>query len=400
VDLKFTADEIKFRDEVRRFIDENFDDELRAAMEKTRTGYIDKHLHIRWQKRLAAKGWMVPNWPVEFGGTGWTPVQKYIFEQEMSQANTPIVVPFGPKMLAPVIMRFGTPEQKKKYLPDIVQSNVWWCQGYSEPGAGSDLAGLQMRAEDRGDHYLCNGSKIWTSEAQYADMIFCLVRTEKTERRQDGISFLLIDMKSPGIKVDPIITIDEPVAGHQEVNQVFFDDVKVPKENLVGEEGRGWTCAKYLLEFERGNAYSGGLKRWLKQVKDIAKLERSDGEALIHDDDFAQKLAQAEIEIMTMEMTELRVLSAFSAGQNVGAVSSLLKTRGTELQQLVSELAVTAIGYYMVPFRAHVPGSNDAPIGPGYEGLAPRYLNMRKTSIYAGSNEIQRNIMAKAILGL
>ncbi|MCW5730968.1 MAG: acyl-CoA dehydrogenase family protein [Alphaproteobacteria bacterium] len=402
MDLKFSAEELRFRDEVRRFIDDNFDTELRAAMARTRTGYIDKHLHVRWQKRLAAKGWLAPNWPVEYGGPGWTPVQKYIFEQEMSSAGTPIVVPFGPKMLAPVIMKFGTEAQKKKYLPDILESNVWWCQGYSEPGAGSDLASLQMRAEDKGDHFLCNGSKIWTSEAQFADMIFCLVRTAKTERKWEGISFLLIDMKSPGVKVDPIITIDEPSLGHQEVNQVFFDDVKVPKENLVGELNKGWTCAKYLLEFERGNAYSGGLKRWLRQVREIARAERSsDGMALIEDHDFAQRLAQTEIEIMAMEMTELRVLSSFAAGQNVGAVSSLLKCRGTELQQSVTELAVDAIGHYMAPFRPLVSGVNEEPLGPDYaDGLAPRYLNMRKTSIYAGSNEIQRNIMAKAILGL
>ena len=401
MDLKFSPEEVAFRDEVRRFIDENFDAELRTAMERTRTGYIAKDLHIRWQKRLHTKGWMAPNWPVEHGGAGWSPVQKYIFEQEMFQAGTPIVVPFGPKMLAPVIMQFGTPEQKKKYLPDILASQTWWCQGYSEPGAGSDLASVQMRADDKGDHFFFFFFKMWTSEAQYADMIFCLVRTEKAARRQDGISFLLIDMKSPGVKVDPIITIDEPALGHQEVNQVFFDDVKVPKENLVGEIGKGWTCAKYLLEFERGNAYSGGLTRWLKQVRHIASVERSDGMSLLADQDFSAKLAQTEIEVMAMEMTELRVLSSFKAGQNVGAVSSLLKCRGTELQQAVSELAVDAIGYYMVPFQALNPGANEPPPGPEYaDGLAPRYLNMRKTSIFAGSNEIQRNIMAKAILGL
>ncbi len=401
MDLAFTAEETAFRDEVRAFINEAYDDEMRAAMAKTRTGYVAKHLHIRWQERLNAKGWLAPNWPVEFGGPGWSHAQRYIYEQEMAAAGAPMVVPFGPRMLAPVIMKFGTPEQKAKYLPDILNSRVWWCQGYSEPGAGSDLASLQMKAEDKGDHFLCNGSKIWTSEAQHADMIFCLVRTAQSKKPQEGISFLLIDMKSPGVTVAPIVTVDEPSAHMQEVNQVFFDDVKVPKENLVGELNQGWTCAKYLLEFERGNAYSGHLKRSLKHVRRMAAAEAAHGRPLIEDADFAQRLAQAEIEIMAQEMTELRVLGQFSSGQNVGAFSSLLKTRGTELQQLVTELAADAIGYYALPFQALLEGGNEPGIGPDYaNGPAQRYLNMRKVTIFAGSNEIQRNIMSKLILGL
>ena len=402
MNLNYTPEEIAFRDEVRRFIDENFDAEMRAAMAKTRTGYIAKHLHIRWQKKLNEKGWLAPNWPQEYGGTGWTPVQRYIYDQEMSGAGAPIVVPFGPKMLAPVIMKFGTEAQKKKYLPDILASNTWWCQGYSEPGAGSDLASLQMKCEDKGDHFLCNGSKIWTSEAQYADMIFCLVRTAQTKKPQEGISFILIDMKSPGVTVAPIVTIDEPSEGMQEVNQVFFDDVKVPKENLVGELNQGWTCAKYLLEFERGNAYSGSLKRHLAQVRRMARAEsRGGGAPLIQDPEFAARLAQAEIEIMGLEMTELRILGQVKGGQNIGAASSILKTRGTELQQLVTELAADAIGYYAAPFTPLIEGANEPGIGPDYaDGVAARYLNMRKVTIFAGSNEIQRNIMSKLILGL
>lgn len=401
MDLNFTAEELAFRDEVRRFIEQNFDSEMRAAMGRTRTGYIAKHLHIRWQKALNEKGWLAPNWPVEYGGPGWSPTQRYIYEQEMSSAGAPIVVPFGPRMLAPVIMKFGTEAQKKKYLPDILASNTWWCQGYSEPGAGSDLASLQMKAEDKGDHFLCNGSKIWTSEAQHADMIFCLVRTAQTKKPQEGISFLLIDMKSPGVTVAPIVTIDEASEGMQEVNQVFFDDVKVPKENLVGEMNQGWTCAKYLLEFERGNAYSGHLKRHLAHLRKIAKAEQAHGAPLSEDPDFAAKLAQAEMDIMAMEMLELRVLGGTKSGQNLGAASSMLKTRGTELQQLVTELSAEAVGYYASPFTPLIEGANEPTIGPDYaDGAAPRYLNMRKVTIYAGSNEIQRNIMSKLILGL
>lgn len=401
MDLNFTAEELKFRDEVRAFIKANFDTEMQAAMARTRTGYIAKHLHIRWQKALNEKGWLAPNWPVEYGGPGWTPTQRYIYEQEMSAGGAPITVPFGPRMLAPVIMKFGTDAQKKKYLPDILASNTWWCQGYSEPGSGSDLASLQMKAEDKGDHFLCNGSKIWTSEAQHADMIFCLVRTAQGKKPQEGISFLLIDMKSPGVTVTPIITIDESTTGMQEVNQVFFDDVKVPKENLVGELNQGWTCAKYLLEFERGNAYSGHLKRHLQHLKKIAKAEQKDGRPLAADPDFAAKLADAEMAIMAMEMLELRVLGGTKSGQNLGAASSMLKTRGTELQQLVTDLSAEAIGYYAAPYTPLFEGSNEPVIGPDYsDGVAARYLNMRKVTIYAGSNEIQRNIMSKLILGL
>ena len=401
MDLSFTADDIAFRDQVRGFIAEAFDDELRQAVADSRNGYLPRELQLRWQQRLADRGWLAPNWPVEYGGTGWTATQKYIYEAEMAAAGAPGVIAFGLRMCAPVIMRFGTEAQKQKYLPDMLANKTWWCQGYSEPGAGSDLAAPQMKAEDKGDHYLCNGSKLWTSAAQHADMIFCLVRTAKMEKRQDGISFLLIDMQSPGVSVEPIVTADMAADGLQEVNQVFFDDVVVPKENLVGEENKGWACAKYLLEFERGNAYSGRLRHGLDKVRRIAEVERAEGGAVGDDPAFAAKLADTEIAITAMQFTELRILSRLASGENMGPESSLLKCRGTELQQAVGALALEAAGTHAMPFAPHQPGANLEPIGPAYAGaIAPRHLNLCKVSIYAGSNEIQRTVMAKRILGL
>ncbi|GGD15928.1 acyl-CoA dehydrogenase family protein [Pyruvatibacter mobilis] len=402
MDLSFSKEDLAFRDEVRAFIEENFTDDLRRKMARTKNGYLDKEDHITWQKRLHAKGWAAPHWPTEYGGPGFTHSQHFIYDREMSAAGVPLTVPFGITMVAPVIMKFGSEEQKKKYLPDILASNVWWCQGYSEPGAGSDLASLQMKAEDKGDHYLCNGSKIWTTQAQHADMIFCLVRTAKMEKRQDGISFLLIDMKTPGIKVEPLVTLDGPAEGKQEINQVFFEDVKVPKENLIGEENKGWTYAKYLLEFERGNSYSPGLMRSLGKVRKIAADTIVDGEPLAAQPEFQAKINDVETQVRAMEYTELRIFSALSNGQNVGPESSMLKCRGTELQQAISELALEGIGYYSMPFvRDTFALSNEEVVGPDYAPpVAPYYFSLRKASIYAGSNEIQRNIMSKAVLGL
>ncbi len=401
MDLAFTADDIAFRDGVRAFIDAAYDDEMKAAAGQSRNGYLPKDLQLRWQQRLADQGWLATNWPVEYGGTGWSASQKYIYDSEMAAAGAPGVIPFGLRMCAPVIMRFGTEAQKQKYLPDMLANRTWWCQGYSEPGAGSDLAALQMKAEDKGDHYLCNGSKIWTSVAQHADMIFCLVRTAKMEKRQDGISFLLIEMQSPGISIEPIVTAELPADGAQEVNQVFFEDVVVPKENRVGEENQGWACAKYLLEFERGNTYSGRLRQSLGKVRQIAAAERVDGGAVGDDPAFAAKLALTEIRISALEFTELRILSRLANGQNMGPESSLLKCRGSELQQEIGALALEATGTHAMPFEPQVPGTNVEPIGPAYaQTVAPRHLNLCKVSIYAGSNEIQRTVMAKRILGL
>lgn len=401
MDLSFTTQDKAFRDEVRQFLGENFDDDLKSKMAESRNNYLPKGDHVRWQKALAKKGWLTPDWPAEYGGPGWTTTQKYIFQTEMADANAPGIIPFGPSMCAPVIMKFGNEAQKKRFLPDMYESNVWWCQGYSEPGSGSDLASLQMKAEDKGDLFLCNGSKIWTTLAQYADWIFCLVRTSTEGKRQEGISFLLIDMKSEGVSVDPIQTVDLPVKGEQEVNQVFFNDVKVPKENLIGEVNKGWTYAKYLLEFERGNAYAGRLKRGVEKVRHIARKEMEGQEPVINNTAFNAKLARLEVAIQALEMTELRILSKLSAGQNMGPESSLMKCRGTDLYQKVVDMALEAVGSYAMPFTPLYAGRNEEPVGAQYaSGVAPRYFNARKVSIYGGSNEIQRNIMAKLILGL
>lgn len=397
MDLSFTSAELAFREEVRRFIEQEFDDDLREKVAQTKNGYLDMEGQLKWQRALYKKGWAAPNWPKEFGGPGWTPAQKYIFDLEMSAAGTPIVSPMGLKMVAPVIMAFGSDEQKRRFLPPILSSQVWWCQGYSEPGSGSDLASLQMKCEDKGDHFLLNGSKIWTTHAQWADWMFNLVRTQNTGKPQEGISFILVDMKTKGITVRPLPTLDGPVEGQQEVNQVFYEDVKVPKENLIGKVNEGWTYAKYLLEFERGNAYGPGLRRAINKVRDIARKEH------VYDDaDLRRRIEDLDIQISALEMTELRIFSAMSAGARPGPESSLLKCRGTELQQAISELALETIGNYALPFIANTWERTNAPRpGPHYAGpIAPYYFSLRKASIYAGSNEIQRNIMAKAVLGL
>ena len=357
MDLNYNAEDEAFRKEVQDFIAEAFTPDIQRECARSKNGYITKESHILWQKRLYEKGWAAPNWPVEHGGAGFTPTQKFIFTQEMELAGAPAMpLHSGMTMVAPVIMKFGTEEQKAKYLPDILASNVWWCQGYSEPGSGSDLASLQMKAEDKGDHYLCNGTKIWTTMAQHADMIFCLVRTSNEGKRQEGISFLLIDMHTPGVTVSPLVTLDGPAAGAQEINQVFFEDVKVPKENLVGKENEGWTCAQNISSnLSAAIPYSGGLKRSLGKVKKLAEDVVSDGAPLMQDDDFAAKFADLERQIMVLEATELRIFSEISAGQNIGpGSSSMLKTRGSELQQEVSQLGAEAIGQYGLPVcRGH-----------------------------------------------
>jgi alkylation response protein AidB-like acyl-CoA dehydrogenase len=402
MDLSFSKEDLAFRDEVRRFIDENYDEELRNKNAQAKNNYLDKDGMLKWQRALYRKGWAAPNWPAEYGGPGWTPTQKYIFELEMSAAGTPMMSPMGLKMVGPVIMAFGTPAQKKQHLPPILASEIWWCQGYSEPGSGSDLASLQMKCEDKGDHYLLNGSKIWTTHAQWADWMFNLVRTDPKAKQQQGISFILVDMKTPGIKVEPLVTLDVPMPGQQEINQVFYTDVKVPKENLIGEENKGWDYAKYLLSFERGNAYGPGLKRAIKKVRKIAGETDVGGAKLIEDSSFRARLDALEIEVSALEFFELRMFSAMSAGQRPGAESSLLKCNGTDLQQAISELSLEATGYYAMPFICDTwARTNEPRPGPDYAApIAPYYFNLRKASIYAGSNEIQRNIMAKAVLGL
>ncbi|HRD28266.1 MAG TPA: acyl-CoA dehydrogenase family protein [Caulobacter sp.] len=403
MDLAFSDDDKAFQREVRDWIAENYDDDLRRQMSQSKNGYLDKAGQVKWQKRLASKGWATTNWPVEYGGPGFTPSQAYIFNMEMSLAGVPTASPMGLKMVAPVIMAFGTPEQKAQHLPPIINSDIWWCQGYSEPGSGSDLASLQMKAERDGDDYVLNGSKIWTTHAQWADWMFCLVRTSFDGKPQNGISFLLLRMDSPGITVKALPTLDGPAEGQQEINQVFFDNVRVPVANRIGEEGKGWTYAKYLLEFERGNAYAPGLMNALQKVRKIASAELGDsGEPLIRDRDFQRKLAEMEIRIEALNATELRIFSAMGSGQPVGPASSMLKCAGSEAQQAITELAVEAVGGYAAPFVQDTWAVTNAPRpGPDYAApAAPSYFNYRKASIYAGSNEIQRNIMAKLVLGL
>ncbi|WP_432262144.1 acyl-CoA dehydrogenase family protein [Cupriavidus sp. TMH.W2] len=411
MNLDFSPQDQQFREEVRAWIDQAFDPELRAMMAQSKNGYLDKAGQVRWQKALHARGWAAPNWAKEYGGPGWTPTQRFIFQSELGAAGCPPVSPMGLKMVAPVIMKYGTPEQKQRFLPPILSSDEWWCQGYSEPNSGSDLASLQMRADhgtdSDGEHYILNGSKIWTTHAQWADWMFCLVRTSRESKRQEGISFLLLDMRTPGITVSALPTLDGPVPGQQEVNQVFFENVRVPVANRIGEEGQGWTYAKYLLEFERGGVYSPMLRKQLSKIADIAAEQSADdGGRLLDDPLFRHKLAALHLRTAALEAVELRVFSSVESGTSVGAASSMLKLTGTEALQAASELAVETAGPAALPFVqdtwAELQGREAAPrIGPDYAAvLAPRYFNYRKASIYAGSNEIQRNIIAKLVLGL
>jgi alkylation response protein AidB-like acyl-CoA dehydrogenase len=396
MDLHFTDDDLAFRDRVRIFLDT----ELPADLRRKVLGHLrlDKDDYVRWHRILARQGWAAPGWPEEYGGPGWTPVQRHIFEEECARAGTPPVLPFGVNMVAPVIMAFGTQAQKDYYLPRILSCQDWWCQGYSEPGAGSDLASLTTTARRDGDDYIVNGQKTWTTLAQHADMIFCLVRTDSGVRKQEGISFLLIDMHAPGVTVRPIRMLDED----HEVNEVFFDNVRVPAANLVGQENRGWTYAKYLLGHERtGIAAVGRSKRELGRLKALAGREQVDGRPLIDFPPFAAKVAELEIELMALEITVLRVLAR--ADKAPGPEASVLKVRGTEIQQRLSELMVEAAGPMALPFDPDYLAGTHEHSAADDDFAAPllaHYFNYRKTSIYGGSNEIQRNIIAQMILGL
>ena len=404
MDLTFSEQDRAFQQEVRTWLDDAWPQEMRDKQARSALGKLSKEDLVAWQKRLAEKGWAATNWPAEYGGAAFTPTQSYIFDAERARVGAPGVVPFGITMVAPVIMKFGTEHQKEKFLPAILNSDIWFCQGYSEPGSGSDLASLKTKAEDMGDHYLVSGVKTWTTMAQYADWMFCLVRTSNEDIRQMGISFILIDMNSPGISVKPIVTLDQPADGYQEINMVYLENVKVPKDNLVGEQGKGWTCAKYLLEFERGNAYAPGLKGAMEHLKHAAAAEHDGmGQTYSENPDFQRRFNEVEVQVLAMEYTEPRILGALAAGQNVGPESSMLKTRGTELAQAVTELALEISGNYAMPLdqSTPAPGDNFLPVGPeASNGVAQDYFNTRKVSIYAGSNEIQRNIMSKLVLGL
>ena len=398
MDLSFTTEEQAFRDEVRAFLADKLPERLSSKVASGK--HLSKADMEQWHAILNARGWLASHWPKEYGGPGWNAVQKFIFEHECALAHAPRIVPFGLSMLGPVLIKFGNEQQKRRWLPRILDGSDWWCQGYSEPGAGSDLAGLKTRAVRQGDHYVVNGQKTWTTLGQHANMIFCLVRTNPEAKKQSGISFLLIDMASPGVEVRPIITLD----GEHEVNEVFLTDVRVPVENLVGEEDKGWTCAKYLLTYERTNIAGVGFSvAALERLKRAAANVRQNGRPLSEDPQFAARLARVEIDLENMKTTNLRVIAAVAGGGAPGAESSMLKVRGTQIRQEISSLMRRAMGPYALPFvsDALLEGYDGPGVGPAEAAAAAtQYFNNRKLSIFGGSNEIQRNIISKMILGL
>ncbi|GAO69188.1 acyl-CoA dehydrogenase family protein [Comamonas sp. E6] len=393
MDLAFTPEEQAFREEIRSWVRANLPEDI--AHKVRNDLHLTREDMQRWAKILGKKGWLGYGWPKEFGGPGWSAVQKHLFEEECALAGTPRIVPFGPVMVAPVIMAYGTPEQHQRFLPGIASGEVWWSQGYSEPGSGSDLASVKTRAERVGDKYIVNGQKTWTTLGQYGEWIFCLVRTSNEGKPQTGISFLLVDMKSPGVTVRPIKLLD----GSHEVNEVFFDNVQVPADQLIGEENKGWTYAKHLLSHERTNiADVNRAKRELERLKRIAKTE-----GVWEDQRFRDQIALLEIDVIALEMLVLRVLSAMKSGKNPLDIAGLLKIKGSEIQQRYSELMMLAAGPYSLPYIQEA-------MEAGYQGdfpgnvlgnapLAATYFNMRKTTIYGGSNEVQRNIVAQTVLG-
>lgn len=391
MDISFSPEDLTFREEVRAFFEAQFTEDLQTRLR----GKSFKEAIVEWQRKLYDQGWIAPNWPAEYGGTGWTPTQKYIYETERSAAGIPNTVPFGLSMVGPVIYQFGTPEQKEHYLPRILKSEDWWCQGYSEPGAGSDLAALKTKAERDGDDFIINGAKIWTTYAQYADWIFVLVRTSNEGKKQEGITFILVDMKSEGIKVNPIISIDN----EHSLNEVEFNNVRVPAANVVGEVDKGWTVAKALLAHERTSiADVAQSKRNIRMIKEYASKEINGGKSLMEDPGFQARLADIEIELMALEFTELRTLAAMAAGGFPGPESSLLKIKGTELQQATQELRMDLAAYY----QGVLPTDLDSEqLGHEFGSEARRqFMYGRASTIYGGSNEVQKNIIAKFVLGL
>jgi alkylation response protein AidB-like acyl-CoA dehydrogenase len=391
MDTAYSAEDLAFRDEVRGFFEKAFTPEVQKRLRSS--DY--KEAIEDWQKKLYEQGWIAPNWPAEHGGTGWTATQKYIYETERSLAGIPSLVPFGLVMVANVIIAYGTDEQKSYFLPRILKSEDWWCQGYSEPGSGSDLASLKTKAERDGDDFIINGAKIWTTYAQYADWIFCLVRTDNSGKKQEGITFILVDMKTEGIKVNPIISIDN----HHSLNEVEFNNVRVPAKNVVGEVGKGWTVAKALLAHERtGIAGVADVKRAVRVIKEVAAKEENGGQRLLDDPGFQQRLADIEVELMALEFTELRTLATQAAGGFPGPESSLLKIKGTELQQATQELLMEIAAYY----QGVLPTDLDSnALGHEFATDARRsYMYGRAATIYGGSNEVQKNIIAKYVLGL
>ena len=401
MDFTFSAADEAFRQEVRDFLARELTPDIRAAARRTTTVFADKDVAMRWQAILVRKGWAVPSWPVEHGGTQWSPTQKYIFGEECAKAGTPGLIQLGLRMLAPVLLRYGTPEQKQYYLPRMLSGEHYWCQGYSEPGSGSDLSSLKTRAVKDGDDYVVNGTKIWTTHAQFADHIFCLVRTDDTGKAQAGITFLLIAMATPGISVKPIITL----AADHEVNQVFFDNVRVPQSNRVGPENEGWTVAKYLLEFERGGGgASARLKIGLGELRSIAKRQLDGGgRPLAEDPGFMARIDQLEIRVMGLEFAELSTLARLARGGSPGHGSSLQKNTTVDIGQTLETLLLEAIDYYGLPHANLISmnGHDDPWPAPDYaETVTARYLNGRAASIFGGAREVQKNIVAKVVLGL
>lgn len=403
MDIGWSAADQRFREDVREFIAAELTEDLRKAGRSLTSVYADYEIGMKWQRILHKRGWVAPAWPVEYGGCGWTVAQRYIFASEVSAAGAPPVSPMGIGMCGPVLIGHGTVAQKTHFLPRMLSGADFWCQGYSEPGSGSDLASLQMSAREDGDQFVCNGHKIWTTHAHVANWIFCLVRTSREKIPQLGITFLLIDMRTPGVEVRPIVSL----SGEHIQNEVFFTDVRVPKKNVVGQIGDGWTVAKYLMQFERGGGVSApGLRTRLQRIREMARAES------MNDENFAARLANAAIEVETLESVELRVMSKLSRGQAPGAESSMLKMVATELSQRLTELALEAAGVYALPYQPYAvsaggpspnyrPPSNQHPIGPDYTWtVAAKYLNDRAGTIYAGTSEVQRNILSKAVLGL
>ncbi|HEU0196905.1 MAG TPA: acyl-CoA dehydrogenase family protein [Nevskiaceae bacterium] len=400
MNLEFTQEEQVFRDEVRTFLAEKLPSRISHRTRNGAVAYATRDDYVEWHRILNKRGWLALNWPKELGGTGWTPIQKFIFNHECALAGAPGIMPFGLFMLGPVLIKFGNDAQKRHWLPRILNGDDWWCQGYSEPGAGSDLASLKTTAVRDGDHYIVNGQKTWTTLGQYANMIFCLVRTNTEVRKQEGISFLLIDMKTPGVEVRPIILLE----GTHEVNEVFFTDVKVPAQNLVGEENKGWTYAKYLLTFERtGNANVGACEAAITRLRRLAIERRYHGKPLIEDPLFGARLARIAIRLENMKTTNLRVLAAATSGAASGSKPSMLKIEGSEVLQELTSLARRALGPGALPaaeaaVQEHV--QTEALASLASRTIAARYFNCRKLSIFAGSNEVQRSIITKMDLGL
>ena len=398
MNLNFSEAEVLFREEVKSFLDSELTADLVSAAKHTSAVFTEKDVAMEWQSKLVKKGWLVPSWPEEYGGTNWTETQKYIFSSECAKAGAPNLIPMGLAMIGPLLLGRGTKEQKDYYIPRIISGEDYWCQGYSEPGAGSDLASLQCRAVRQGDQYIINGTKIWTTHAHLANKIFCLVRTDNSGKKQQGITFLMLDMDQPGVKVEPILTM----AQDHDFNQVVFTDAIANVKDRIGEENDGWSVAKYLLEFERSGGVGGS-----KSLSDIEFIRRLiDKIVLTHNDKnfinpYLVKVAELEIKAQAIQYTSLRILSSIREGDSPGPESSMMKTLATDLEQEISELTLDVIGYYGIPFQDTSFGTNESAIGDEtFRSIAGKYQNLRATTIYGGSNEIQRNIMAKAVLGL